>query len=235
MRAAIACAFTLFAAGAANAGSLRVSPVSLQLIAPAATAMLTLRSEDDRPMPVQLRVFRWTQSDAGDDILTATNDVVASPPFTTLAPGTEYTVRIVRVGGQPVRGEECYRVLVDQLPQPEPPRSGRVRLLLRYSVPVFFTTRDAPGAELRWSLRRHARGYTIAASNAGGQRRRVANLSLRSGAKTIAARRGLVGYVLAGATAIWPLGTTAIPRGAALTLVADGDEGAIHAALAPAR
>jgi fimbrial chaperone protein len=234
MRATVACAFTLFAAVAANAGSLRVSPVSLQLVAPAATAMLTLRSEDDRPMPVQLRVFRWTQSETGD-VLTATDDVVASPPFTTLAPGTEYTVRIVRMAGRPMRGEECYRVLVDQLPLPVPPRSGRVRLLLRYSVPVFFTARDAAAAELRWSLRRHAHGYTIAATNAGGQRRRIANLSLRSGAKTIAARRGLVGYVLAGATATWPLGAAAIPRGAALTLVADGDEGAIHAALAPAR
>jgi fimbrial chaperone protein len=233
MRATIASLLVLVAGGLAEAGSLRVSPVSLQLVAPAATAMLTLRSEDDRPMPVQLRVFRWTQSD-GRDVLAATDDVVASPPFTTLAPGTEYTVRIVRVSVQPMRGEECYRVLVDELPQPEPPHSGRVRLLLRYSVPVFFTTRDAPAADLRWSLRRYGHGYAVSASNAGGQRRRIANLSLRQGTKTIAGHRGLVGYVLAGATATWPL-ATAIPAGTALTLVAEGDEGAIHAALAPAR
>jgi fimbrial chaperone protein len=227
----VLCAFLASAAGAA---SLRVAPVSLQLAAPAATAMLKLRSDGNRAVPVQLRVFRWSQSDTGD-ILTPTDAVVASPPFTTLTPGTEYTVRIVRVSGAPVRGEESYRVLIDQLPQLNPARTGRVQLLLRYSVPVFFIAADARPARLAWSLRRRGNRLLLAATNNGGQHRRIANVRLRVGHRIVAARNGLVGYVLPGHTATWPLKSAAVPRSGTITLASDGDEGALHATVALAR
>src|ERR1700736_5594855 len=94
---------------------LHVEPVLLELSAPTAAGVLTLRNNDDAEIVVQTRVVRWSQSN-GSDVLEPATDVVASPPFVTLAPGADYVVRVVRVSKQPVREEESYRVVVDQLP-----------------------------------------------------------------------------------------------------------------------
>jgi P pilus assembly chaperone PapD len=107
----------LLSASIASAAQLRVEPVSLELGAPAAAGILTLRNDDDVEVTAQTRVFRWSQS-AGKETLEPTTDVVASPPTVTLSPHADYVVRVVRVTKQPVQGEENYRVFVDQIPQP---------------------------------------------------------------------------------------------------------------------
>ena len=102
-------------ASMADATQLRVEPVLLELNAPAAAGILTLRNDGDVAVTVQTRVYRWSQA-AGRESLDPTTNVVASPPIVTLAPKADYTVRIVRTLNQPVHGEESYRILVDQLP-----------------------------------------------------------------------------------------------------------------------
>lgn len=49
-----------------QAAFLQVSPISLDLAAPARTATLTLRNEGDTPTNVQIRAYKWTQN-AGVD------------------------------------------------------------------------------------------------------------------------------------------------------------------------
>ena len=102
---------------ASEAASLRVAPTTISLVAPDAASVLSLRNDDKRPINVQIRVFRWTQVD-GVDRLEPARDVVASPPAARLAGGAATTVRIVRVSKAPVSGEESYRLLVDELPDP---------------------------------------------------------------------------------------------------------------------
>jgi fimbrial chaperone protein len=55
-----------------------------------------------------------------------------------VAPGTDYTVRIVRTAKGPVAGEESYRLLIDQLPEPKDRKANQVSLVIRHSIPVFF-------------------------------------------------------------------------------------------------
>src|SRR5690349_12830821 len=125
MRALLSAALLCAVAMPAAAGSLRVSPVMLQFVAPAGAAMLTLRNEHNEPVDVQARVFRWRQVN-GKDELTPTTDVVVSPPITTLPASGEQTVRVVRVDKQPVAEEEAFRVIVDELPNPARRRAGTV-------------------------------------------------------------------------------------------------------------
>jgi fimbrial chaperone protein len=68
-----------FAAGSACAASLQVAPVLLDIAAPAAAAMVTLRNTGATPIATQIRVFRWVQEE-GRERLEPTADVVASPP-----------------------------------------------------------------------------------------------------------------------------------------------------------
>lgn len=128
------CAGMAFGAPAAQAASLSVSPT--RLTTKGATAELTVRSGGAGGAIGQVRVMRVDRA-GGKDVLTPTRDVAASPPALRLAPNQEMTVRLVRTAKTPVRGEECYRVLVDQLPGSE--QAGHmVQFTIRHSVPLCF-------------------------------------------------------------------------------------------------
>ncbi|ABS17459.1 molecular chaperone (plasmid) [Brucella anthropi] len=190
----------------ANAASLRLAPTTLELFAPDSAAVLNLRNEAKYPLNVQVRVFRWIQQ-GGVEQLEPTSDVVASPPSTSLPPNADYVVRILRVNKTPVKKEESYRVVVDELPDPSRRKAGTVSLVVRHVIPVFFRTPDAGAPEVSWSLARSGGSLMLVARNAGGTTMRLSDVKLSQGGKAVASRKGLVGYVLAGATMQWPIGS----------------------------
>ncbi len=240
MQSTLRIALALLACGAcgAQATQLRVEPVLLELTAPAAAGTLTLRNNDDSEVTVQTRVLRWSQAE-GKETLEPTTDVVVSPPAVTLAPGVDYVVRIVRVSKQPVRAEESYRVLVDQLPRASGQKNRSINLLVRQSIPVFFRARELTPAAVSWSITPDAGKLVVVASNAGDERLRIASLRLKdaSGA-SISFGNGLVGYSLGRSTMSWVAPN--YPRGFAangpVTLTAETDKGparAVVQSLAP--
>lgn len=120
----------------ADAASLRVAPVLLDVQSGQTGTTLTVSNDDKTPIRVQVRVYLWTQK-GGNDVLTPTKAVVASPPIGVLKPGAENLVRIVRVATTPVAARESYRVLVDQLPDPKQ-QAGVVSILVRHAIPLYF-------------------------------------------------------------------------------------------------
>lgn len=189
--------------GAATA--LRVSPVLLDMVGGQRAAALTLSNADARPASVQVRVFRWTQADGGDR-LEPTRDVAVSPPATRLEPGAQHLVRVVRVAPTAPKGEESYRVLVDEIPDPSTPRPNGVAFVLRQSLPVFFNATAAGKPSVSWRLVRADKGWAIAARNAGVRRMRVSELNLRDERGVVLEHKaGLLGYILSGAEMRWPL------------------------------
>lgn len=134
--AAVAAVFLTFCP--AEGAALRVAPVGFNLTGGTAASTLRIWNEDKRPIAVQVRVFRWFKVD-GKERLEPTRDVVASPPITTLKPGTENLVRIVRVKKAPTEGREAYRLVVDQLPDADRKGTGQVEIVVRHSIPVFFS------------------------------------------------------------------------------------------------
>ena len=216
-----------------NASSVRVAPTTVDLLAPDSATTLNLRNEDNRPINVQIRVFRWTQID-GVDRLSPTADVVASPPSQTLGPDTDYVVRIVRTSKQPVAGEESYRVVVDELPDLARRQAGVVNVVLRYSLPVFFRSSDAERSQISWTVRQRGNVFTVAVKNVGQQRLKIADLKLRDGAgRGITLGNGLVGYVLGKATMQWSFPAHGISvSGRTVALSAHSDGGEINATAA---
>src|SRR5438270_3421697 len=105
----------LLCCSAAHGATLQVGPALIEVLAPGAASTLTLRNNGEKPINVQVRVFRWSEEN-GQERLEATDDVIASPPAVTLAPKVDYVARVVRVSKQPPVGEEAYRLLVDELP-----------------------------------------------------------------------------------------------------------------------
>lgn len=226
-------AMFLGGAGASTAGQLTVDPILLEMDAPSAAGTLKLRNDQDVGAIAQTRVLRWTQVD-GVEALEPTTDVVSSPPEVTLAPNIGYVVRIVRVTKQPVRGEESYRVLVDQLPSRQRPSATAVRLLIRQSIPVFFRAQQVGPPNVSWSLRRKGETLFLSATNSGDERLRLASLRLQDASgTTISFGNGLVGYVLGHSSMSWQ--TPRHPRnfaiGEPVTLTAQTNKGALKATI----
>ena len=217
-------------APSACAAALRVSPILIEGGAQA-NATITLRNQENRPLNAQVRVFRWTQKD-GQEELSPTDDVVASPPIVSIAAKEDYIIRLQRTTGQEPVSEEAYRIVVDELPNPDRQRNGTVAVVLRYVVPAFFFPAEVTQPRLTWSLE-HRNGHTyIVADNTGGKRLQLINLSIKVGSKTIMVGKGLAGYVLGHSTREWPLASrlSSLRTG---TVVAMSDRGALNAPLGP--
>ncbi|HET9963004.1 MAG TPA: molecular chaperone [Nitrospiraceae bacterium] len=224
--ASLALAYQLVSSS--HAASLRVAPVVLDLKAPTAASTIRVWNDENRPINVQVRVFRWSQRN-GEDVYEATNDVVASPPITTLQPGGENLIRIVRTTKRPIQAEESYRIIVDELPDPSRRQNGTVILVVRHSIPVFFSQTNTAGADPSWSVRRVQGGYQVTVRNTGTQRLKVSDLALSDNGRVLAKQDGLVGYVLGNATASWVVPGSGSPSGGTLTISAESEAGRFDA------
>lgn len=187
--------------GVAHAGSLSVSPTQLVVPYPGAIATLQVTGRSEKPSSGQVRVFRWLQQDGADNLV-PTRDVVASPPALRLDSGKEMTVRLVRTVKSPVVGEECYRVLVDQLPAGERD-SSTVQFAIRHNIPLCFDGAKQERGAVEWSLRRDGKGLVLFGSNSGQRRVLVKDLKITGTDGALA----LLDYaaVLGGGQASWAL------------------------------
>lgn len=118
----------------AQAGGLRVAPISLKMTQSQPSTTVRIWNESSSAIGVQVRIFSWRIVD-GKDVLEPTRNVIASPPLATLPPGGQNVIRIVRVAGTPVRATETYRLLIDQLPNTRQ-RAGTVNVLVRQALAV---------------------------------------------------------------------------------------------------
>lgn len=213
---------------AARAEGLRVSPVTLEVEAPGATASLALRNDGSQPITIQTRVYRWVQ-EGGVERYEPTRAVVVSPPMTRLAPGAKQSVRVVRTDKSHVTGEEAYRVFVDEVPDMSLNKAGTVAFVTRLRIPVFFVAADAHLPKVRWSLTRASGQAVLEAQNTGDVRLRLADLELVQGGNTVDRHEGLFGYVLGGASMRFPLGSASKFHNGPLSLQATTSRGPLNA------
>lgn len=206
MPAALLAAALCCGAGAAAAASLQISPVSIRFAAEQRAAGITLQNLGETTIYGQVRVYRWDQQD-GEDVLTPTRDLLASPPIVKIAPQSDQSVRLVQatpgVGG----AEQSYRVLIDEIAGSDNPAGKGVDIRLRYSVPVFMAAAGALTPEaLVWQVLRKAGNWTLRIRNRGQRHAQIGSLSLtnQAGAQ-FQVGKGLFGYVLAGREREWRL------------------------------
>jgi len=199
-----AVAMTTGFASLVTAAELQVRPVLIDVTAPGVSSTLTLTNKGTEKVNAQIRVFRWSQVN-GQDKLVPTRDVVVSPPFIKMKSGGSYTVRVIKVSKKPLRGEESFRLIVDQIPDINvKSRNVAVKFNVRYSIPVFFSPTRVSAPKVSWSYATKNGWLALSARNTGGSRLRVSNLKIKSGGGTVRTiSPGLAGYVLAGSSMRW--------------------------------
>lgn len=191
---------------AARAASLQISPVSVRLRPGQNAAGIELQNLGDGPIYGQVRVFLWDQKQ-GDDVLTPTRELVASPPIVQIAARASQTVRLVRTGaGAAGAGEATYRVLIDEVAREDSATGTGVDIRLRYSVPVFVAGAAAMPEALTWRVAKKNGAWLLRVDNGGGLHAQIGTLEFnnRAGVRFVVSK-GLFGYVLAGRWREWAL------------------------------
>ena len=216
--ACFACSLSL---AEADAASLSVSPIRVEVLQPATSGNVTLRNESGRPLVGQVRVFEWALRD-GKDHFTPTDQVIASPPIVQLAPGSDALVRLLRLTGAPVDGEKAYRLVIDEVPNANRVRNMGVNLAVRYALPLFFVNPDASQSKLVWTIENRSGRKVLVSANSGDRSVRISDLAI--GGVKIAP--GLAGYVLGRSERVFELPRNAPNAGA---ISAETDKGRLNA------
>jgi fimbrial chaperone protein len=189
----------LAAPGEFGAG-LAISPLRIEIddADRGATVMLTNTSE--RALPVQSRLFAWSQA-GGEDVYEASSDLTISPSIASIPPGETQIVRVLRSGAASP-GEKRYRLVVDQLPDPAAARAGAAEARIRFAVPMFLDRTKTAPAQLDWRI--GAKGIEL--TNTGGATARVLQLDVKTANGTsVPVERNSLRYVLGNSTIAWPV------------------------------
>lgn len=237
----------------APGGSILLWPVNPVIEADERAAALWLENPGKTPVTLQVRIYAWAQQD-GKNVYAAQDAILGTPPIATIAPGEKQLVRLTRTLPGAVGAETAYRVVIDEIPMAKPTgeSGGAVSFRMRYSLPLFAygqglaspgaaestkpararREQPAPAPMLTWRTGRDGDGRYLEVRNDGIVHARITDVALTrgggSGDPQIVAK-GLLGYVLPGATMRWPLATGAEGP---VTLIASVN-GAAAAPIAP--
>lgn len=217
-----------------SAASIGVSPVRATLSADQKVEAITVRNSGTEPMSVQMEVMNWSQQD-GEDVFTATREVLANPPIFTVPPGGSQLIRAGLRRAPDARRELTYRIFLQELPPPPNPDFSGAKMLMRLSLPVFVLPALAAEPVLRWKAAHTSDGaLKISLTNIGNAHVQITNfsLSLPGSAQPWITQQAST-YVLLGQSRDWIVPANAenppLPPGAILQLLAKTDAGEMEA------
>jgi len=125
----------------AYAGAFTVVPVRLYFGPRDRAVAVTLTNTGSSPIALQAELYSWTQTEKGNDVLTATEDLILAPPLIRLLPGTRQVVRLALLRGMDPQRQLSYRMIVRELPDLQATQRDTVSVpvTLALNLPVFVT------------------------------------------------------------------------------------------------
>jgi len=192
--------------GEVQAASLEISPVTVAFAPGQKATTIRVKNRGGAPAAIQIRAYSWTQAEE-EDVLTPTQDIILSPPIFTVPGDASQTIRLLLRGGKVVSGERSYRLLLDEVPAPNP-QNRQVAIALRVSLPVIVASASASAAPrtLVWRARRGPAGQILlSATNTGPAYDMIQAIAvtLSNGSQPDVVSRGKNPYILAGAQRHW--------------------------------
>lgn len=195
----------------ASAGNFGVSPLDVQFSEQRKSAVLTVTSDDPRPVSVRLQAMRWTQDTSGQDHYEPSNDLIFFPKRIDLKAGDR---KIVRVGVNTVgqSDEIAYRLFIEEMAPAERPNEAGTKLavLVSVGIPVFVTPVGfEPEATLSSATLSASGKLSLQVNNAGKSRLRISRISGPEGvtlSEEISSR-----YVFPGISKRFEIGASATP------------------------
>lgn len=200
------------ALGTADAGTLRVSPLKVNLTADGRSEVIRLKNPDTRSALVKVQAVDWAGVERLDDARKA-DEIIAVPPIFELAPNSEQVIRLAIRNPAGVAREKAYRLLLTEVP--EEVEGGGVAFAVRLNIPLFVTPPGAkPEPVWRFDYTQSGEAQLILA-NHGDAHLMVKSLELRgAGSDEPVFETDQFAYALAGTEQRWSLGygQQAIPK-----------------------
>jgi fimbrial chaperone protein len=231
-RLCVALVVCLGPASTTLAGSFTVNPVRVTLTDTQGIAALTVRNLGTEPTVVQLDLMDWSQA-RGDNILTPSEQLLATPPLFTLPPGGSQIIRVGLRKPAEANRESTYRVILREV-LPERTDEQGLRVALQLSLPVFVVPHGRYTPKLDWKLvHTGGDGLRLTATNVGTAHVQLASLRIMlPDERTSIANRTVPEYLLPGTSRSWELHSSAdLTTGAPLRLHAQTDAGELRANL----
>lgn len=209
----------LLSAGQATAASnLLIWPIDPFFAPDDNAAELWLQNQGDQATTMQVRIVRWRQEN-GNERYEQQQEVVASPPIVRVEGGTKQLIRLIKQTTVPAGIEQAYRIVVDEIPQPDGNNNPQIglKLQMRYSIPLFVygqgiaTQRSGTHhafvnpADLSWRVVNEGGQRAVQVTNRGDIHVRLSNVSVTQGGQRREMAQGLLGYVLPHSTRAFPL------------------------------
>ena len=180
--------------------SLSIAPLRVEVDSGAEGATVYLTNASARELPVQARLFAWTQ-DAGNDVYAPSSELTVSPSISMIPPGETQIVRVLRKVGAG-KGEKRFRLAVDQLPDPSRVQAGQAATRIRFTIPVFVDRDTAGAAALAWRLT----DDRLELANTGGATAKIVGLAVKSaGGSDVQLGQNTLRYVQGTSTIAWPI------------------------------
>jgi fimbrial chaperone protein len=182
----------------AHASGYTLTPMGRVAVDTNQADVLSISNPSQTATKIQVRTFAWSQS-GGEDVLTPTREVMASPSMLSLAPGEKKVIRILRM--KAATGKEMdYRLILSEIPAPPDPtaKSFGTRVILNVSVPWIYQ----PDTTASPILTARYQGKDLVVSNTGPVAAKLADLGT-GGEKPW--KPGLVGWVLPNASRTFPV------------------------------
>ncbi|MHA0865345.1 fimbrial biogenesis chaperone [Enterobacter wuhouensis] len=207
------------AAGQAHAAAtILLWPIDPWLSAETKATELWIQNQGNSATTMQVRIVRWKQ-EGGYERYSAQQDVVASPPIVTIGKGSKQLIRLIKQGTVPMGVEQAYRIIVDEIPQPDAKADPAIglKLQMRYSIPLFVYGQGIPtikeGAHhalvdtknLSWRVAQEGGQPVLEVRNQGDVHVRLSQVALEQGGQKRTIAEGLLGYVLPHSARSWPV------------------------------
>jgi fimbrial chaperone protein len=212
-------AISAVATGRADAAAtILLWPIDPWLSAETKATELWIQNQGNHATTMQVRIVRWRQEN-GYERYTAQQDVVASPPIVTIGKDGKQLIRLIKQNTIPMGVEQAYRIIVDEIPQPNDKSQPEIglKIQMRYSIPLFVYGQGIPtikeGAHhtladtknLSWRVIQEEGRPALQVRNQGDVHVRLSQVAMQQGGQTRTVADGLLGYVLPDSTRSWPL------------------------------
>ena len=202
----------------ANAASLSIDPISFTVQPTQGAQVLRVGNSGDQPVRVQISPVRWFfEGEAEHE--EAADGLILNPPIFTVAPQKTQFIRFGERQHQTSDTEKAYRLVIEEVPDPEEVRQPGLRTVLKFSVPIFIAPAK-PVHHLSWQTSLANGTLHVSALNDGNVHQRLVRLSaVRDDGAAMPIFSAAV-YLLPGERHDWPVpveGATNHPLNLVLT------------------
>ena len=181
-----------------------VDPVQMYIQNPAKqrTTTLTLESKDETEKRIfEVKAFKWTQKDNGENVLEPDNSLIINPKNFILQANGKQTIRIGF--NRPVESvldgqqEGTWRVMVDEIPQAV--KESSVNFLVSFNLPLFV------GKQEDFKLNFNVENNKLIVKNNAKSHIQIANLKIVDANKKEIFKSDAMSYLLAKKNQIYDL------------------------------